>query len=146
LAVLAFRLFVKSKADARNAGEFGSRLRVVTLSGGKFSDVCARCRSGRRCTTSVTATVVGSGGRGTFGGGTGGGLRSARRALKRAKSAEGREDKGGSLLTASRHPYFHFENVHCLLCLELARVLHQRRTDQPSPYLYCRCAHGRRDS
>lgn len=85
LAVLALELFVKSKAGARNAGEFGSRLRVVTLSGGKFSEVCARCRSGRRCTISVTAAVVGGGGRGTFGGGTGGDLRSARRALKRAK-------------------------------------------------------------
>lgn len=52
------------------------------MSGGKFSEVCARCTSGRRCTTSVTATEVGSGGRGTFGGGTGGGLRRARRGLK----------------------------------------------------------------
>jgi len=59
--------------------EVGSRPRAVTLSGGKFSEVRARCTSGRRCTTSVTATEVGSGGRGTFGGGTGGGLRSARR-------------------------------------------------------------------
>jgi hypothetical protein len=84
-AVMAFKLFVKSKEGARNAGEFGSRLRVVKLSGGKFSDVCARYRSGRRCTASVTATVVGSGGRGAFGGGTGGGLRIARRALERVK-------------------------------------------------------------
>jgi len=89
LAVMAFKLFVKSRAGARNADEFGSRLRLVRLSGGKFSEVRARCTSGRRCTTSVTATVVGSGGSGTFGGGTGGGLRSARRALKRGKSAEG---------------------------------------------------------
>ena len=91
---MAFKLFVKSRAGARNAGVFRSRLRVVTLSGGKFSEVRARCRSGRRCTTSVLATVVGSGGRGTFGGGTGGGLRSARRALKRTKSAEGSRRQG----------------------------------------------------
>jgi len=42
---------------------------------------------------------------------------------------------------------FHFENVHRLSYLELGCVLHhQQTTDQPSPYLYCRCAHGRRDS
>jgi hypothetical protein len=85
---MAFKLFVKSRAGAKNADEFGSRFRVVALSGGKFSEVRARCMSGRRCTISVTTTMVGSGGSGTFGGGTGGGLRSARRALKRGKSAE----------------------------------------------------------
>jgi hypothetical protein len=92
--VMAFKLFVKSRAGARNADEFGSRLRVVTLIGGKFSEVRARCTSGRRRTTSVTATVEGSGGSGTFGGGTVGGLRSARRALKRAKSSEGSRIQG----------------------------------------------------
>ena len=87
LAVMAFKLLVKSRAGARNADEFGSRFRVVTLRGGKFSEVRARCTSGRRRTTSV----VGSGGNGKFGGGTGGGLRRARRALTRAVS--GREWK-----------------------------------------------------
>lgn len=81
LEAMTFKLFVKSRPGARNADEVGSSVRVVALSGGKFSEVCARCKSGRRC-TSVTATEVGSGGRGTFGGGTGGGLRSARRGLK----------------------------------------------------------------
>lgn len=147
LVVMAFKLFVKSRAGARNADEFGSRLRVVTLSGGKFSEVRARCTSGRRRTTSVIATAVGSGGSGTFGGGTGG-LRGARRALKRAKSQrKAVEYKGCLLLTASRHPYFHFENVHRLLYLELVLVLHhQCKTNQLSRYLYCRCAHDRRDS
>ena len=76
--------------------EFGSRLRVVTLIGGKFSEVRARCTNGRRRVgTSVTATVKGvRGGSGTFGGGTVGGLRSARRTLKRAKSAEGSRIQG----------------------------------------------------
>ena len=96
MAFMAFKLFVKSRAGARNEDEFGSRFRVVTLSGGKFSEVRARCMSGRRRTTSVTAIVVGSGGSGTFGGGTGGGFRSARRGLKRAKSAEGSGRQGPS--------------------------------------------------
>jgi hypothetical protein len=66
---------------------------------------------------------------------------------KSEKSAEGSGIQGLFTLTASRHPYFHFENVHRLLYLELALVLHhQCTTDQLSRYLYCRCAHGRRDS
>jgi hypothetical protein len=148
MAAMTFRLFVISRAGARNAGEVGSRLRVAALSGGKFSEVCARCTSGRRCTTSVTATEVGRGGRGTFGGGTGGGLRSARRGLKSGVSAKERDGgQGPLLLTALHRPCFRSENVHRLLFSELARVLPHRYTlGQPGRYLYCRCARGHRDS
>ena len=78
MAAETFKLLMSSIGGARNAVGVMSRLGLAE----KFSTVCARCASGRRSTTSVTATDVGSGGRGTFGGGTGGGLRSARRGLK----------------------------------------------------------------
>lgn len=145
---MTFKLFVKSTAGARNVDEVGSRLRAVTLSGGKFSEVRARCTSGRRCTTSVTATEVGSGGRGTFGGGTGGGLRRARRGLKGGVSIKEREEQQGRfLLTALHHPYFHFENVHRLFGSEQVRVLpHWQTAGQPGGYLYYRCARGHQDS
>lgn len=42
LAAMTFKLFVKSRAGERNADEVGSRLRVVALSRGKFSEVRAR--------------------------------------------------------------------------------------------------------
>jgi len=77
MMALTFKSFVRpTGASVRDRGEFVSR---TAVNGAKFSAVCARCTSGRRCTTSGTATEVGSGGRGEVGGGTGGGLRSARR-------------------------------------------------------------------
>jgi len=80
MAAVTFKLLMSSIGGPRNADGVMSVLGLAE----KFCTVCARCTSGRRCPTSVTATDVGSGGRGTFGGGTGGGLRSARRGLKRA--------------------------------------------------------------
>jgi hypothetical protein len=79
MAAVTFKLLMSSIGGARNAVGAMSGLGLAE----KFSTVCARCISGRRCTTSVTATDAGSGGRGAFGGGTEGGLRSARRGLKR---------------------------------------------------------------
>lgn len=70
---MAARTFVKSTgASVKDSGL------STAVNGAKFSAVCARCTSGRRCTTSGMGADVGSGGRGEVGGGTGGGLRSAR--------------------------------------------------------------------
>lgn len=78
MAAVTFKLLMSSIGGPRNEDGVMSVLGLAE----KFSTVCARCTSGRRCPTSVITTDVGSGGRGTFGGGTGG-LRSARRGLKR---------------------------------------------------------------
>jgi hypothetical protein len=69
MAAAIFRLSMSSKGGARHVAE-------------KFSAVCVRFTSGRRCTTSVVAADAGGGGSGAFGGGTGGGLRNVRRGLK----------------------------------------------------------------
>jgi len=119
---LTFKSFVKSTgASVKDTGEFVSGLRTA-VNGAKFSAVRARCTSGRRCTTSDMATDVGGGGRGEVGGGTGGGLRSARRGLDDGRGrrktqqtalARPREQKAEDelcLLTALHHPCFHFEN------------------------------------
>jgi hypothetical protein len=71
MAAVSFKLSMSSKGGARHVAE-------------RFSDVCERCTSGRRCTASVVANGVGGGGSGAFGGGMGGGLRSVRRGLKSA--------------------------------------------------------------
>ena len=78
MTAVTFKLLMSWIGGPRNADGVMSILGLVE----KFSVVRARCTSGRRCPTSVTAADVGSGGRGAFGGGTGGGLRSARRGLK----------------------------------------------------------------
>jgi hypothetical protein len=75
---------IESWAEVRNADEGASGLRAAE-SGAKFSAVCARCTSGRGRAPSIAVGEVGGGGRGKFGGGTGGGLRSVRRDLKNAK-------------------------------------------------------------
>src|SRR6266850_1069810 len=71
MAAVSFKLSMSSKGGARHVAE-------------RFSAVCARCTSGRRCTPSIVATDVGGGGSGALGGGMGGGLRSVRRGLKSA--------------------------------------------------------------
>jgi hypothetical protein len=71
MAALSFKFSMSSKGGARHVAE-------------RFSAVCARCTSGRRCTPSIVATDVGGGGSGALGGGMGGGLRSVRRDLKSA--------------------------------------------------------------
>ena len=107
-------MFVKSGEGLKNTDEDVSGLKVA-VTGAMFSAVCARCISGRRCVASVTATGVGSGGRGAVGGGTGGGLQSARRDLKNrsdgkpkrhsalARPSKRDRTKTKWLLTASRH-------------------------------------------
>lgn len=85
MVAITFRLFVKSReVGVRNVDDAASGPRAAEI-GEKFSVVCARCTSGRRATTSVAVGEVGGGGRGILGGGTGGGLRRARRHLKSAK-------------------------------------------------------------
>jgi hypothetical protein len=79
---MAFILFVRSIGEGVwNTDEVVSVLKPE-VNEAKFSAVCARLISGRRCTPSITGGEVGSGGSGAFGGGTGGGLRSARRGLE----------------------------------------------------------------
>ena len=80
MAAVTFKLLMSWIGGPRNPDGVMSILGLAE----KFSVVRARCISGRRCPTSVTVTDVGSGGRGALGGGTGGGLRSARRGLKGA--------------------------------------------------------------
>ena len=80
MAAAIFKLFIRSRAGARPVDEITSVLGVAE----RFSAVCVRCTSGRRCTPSIVATDVGGGGSGALGGGMGGGLRSVRRDLKSA--------------------------------------------------------------
>ncbi len=81
MPAMAFRLFVKPGTGMRNAGEVASGPSVAANET-KFSVVCARCTSERRGESSAAEANGGRGGRGMFGGGTGGGLRRARRDLK----------------------------------------------------------------
>lgn len=75
---MAFKLFLKSGTCVRNEGGVTSAPSAVP-SERKLSAVCARCTSERR---GENSGAEGTGGRGKFGGGTGGGLRRARRDLK----------------------------------------------------------------
>jgi hypothetical protein len=77
MAAVVFKLFMSSKGGARHIAE-------------RFSVVCARCTSGRRC---VAATDMGGGGSGAFGGGTEGGLRNVRRGLKSAMSRSSQQQQ-----------------------------------------------------
>ena len=81
MPAIAFKLFVKSGTGMGNAGRVASAS-SAPANETKFSVVCARCTSERRGESSAAEATDGRGGRGRFGGGTGGGLRMARRDLK----------------------------------------------------------------
>jgi len=147
MAAAIFKLFIRSRAGARHVDEVTSVLGVAE----RFSAVCVRCTSGRRCTTSVATTDVGGGGKGVLGGGSG--LRSARRGLRSAIAQSAQHHvwtteatKDEYLLTVwSYHSSSRFENVHHLPCLTPIRRPHHRHAECRSDRHLCsRCGRGRR--
>jgi hypothetical protein len=147
IAAAIFKLFIKSRAGAEHADEVTSVLGMAE----RFSAVCVRCTSGRRCTTSVATTDVGGGGKGVLGGGSG--LRSARRGLRSAivQSAQHHVQttevtKAEYLLTVSSyHSNSRFENVHHPSCSTPIRRPHHRHAECRSGRRLCfHCGRGRR--